>query len=72
MSVLACQWRRISQEEPFVGRCDEVVDELGSAVVAARLVRDLMRLWRSPAAVAALNPDSSRAAPLVTHTDGHA
>lgn len=43
--VLACQWRRISQEEAFVGRCGEVGDELGSAVVAARLVRDLMRLW---------------------------
>jgi Domain of unknown function (DUF4037) len=42
--VLACQWRRISQEEAFVGRCGEVGDELGSAVVAARLVRDLMRL----------------------------
>jgi hypothetical protein len=42
--VLACQWQRISQEEPFVGRCGEVGDELGSAVVAARLVRDLMRL----------------------------
>jgi hypothetical protein len=42
--VLACQWQRISQEEPFVGRCGEVGDELGSAIVAARLVRDLMRL----------------------------
>ncbi|MEV5604724.1 DUF4037 domain-containing protein [Streptomyces sp. NPDC052299] len=42
--LLACQWRRISQEEAFVGRCGEVGDELGSAVVAARLVRDLMRL----------------------------
>jgi hypothetical protein len=42
--VLACQWKRISQEEAFVGRCGEVGDELGSAVVAARLVRDLMRL----------------------------
>jgi hypothetical protein len=42
--VLASQWRRIEQEEPFVGRCGEVGDELGSAVVAARLVRDLMRL----------------------------
>ncbi|MCP3805591.1 DUF4037 domain-containing protein [Allokutzneria sp. A3M-2-11 16] len=42
--ALACQWQRISQEEPFVGRCAEVGDELGSAVVAARLVRDLMRL----------------------------
>ncbi|MEV6900081.1 DUF4037 domain-containing protein [Amycolatopsis sp. NPDC051372] len=42
--VLAGQWRRIAQEEPFVGRCGEVGDELGSAVVAARLVRGLMRL----------------------------
>ncbi|WP_345407354.1 DUF4037 domain-containing protein [Nonomuraea salmonea] len=31
--VLACQWRRIAQEEPFPGRCGEVGDELGSAVV---------------------------------------
>ncbi|MEU4525993.1 DUF4037 domain-containing protein [Amycolatopsis sp. NPDC024027] len=42
--LLACQWQRISQEEAFVGRCGEVGDELGSAVVAARLVRDLLRL----------------------------
>lgn len=42
--VLACQWQRIGQEEPFVGRCGEVGDEVGSAIVAARLVRDLMRL----------------------------
>ncbi|MBR8742791.1 DUF4037 domain-containing protein [Nocardiopsis sp. MG754419] len=42
--VLACQWRRIAQEEPFVGRCAEVGDHLGERVVTARLVRDLMRL----------------------------
>ncbi|MFD4024716.1 DUF4037 domain-containing protein [Streptomyces sp. NPDC058576] len=42
--LLACQWQRISQEEAFVGRCAEVGDDLGSAVVAGRLVRDLMRL----------------------------
>ncbi|MEU3225416.1 DUF4037 domain-containing protein [Streptomyces sp. NPDC006976] len=42
--VLACQWQRISQEEAFVGRCAETGDALGSAVVTARLVRDLMRL----------------------------
>lgn len=42
--VLACQWMRLSQEEAFVGRSGEVGDELGSAVVAARQVRDLMRL----------------------------
>ena len=42
--LLACQWRRIDQEEPFVGRTSEVGDELGSRVIAARLVRDVMRL----------------------------
>lgn len=42
--VLACQWQRIGQEEAFPGRCAEAGDELGSAVVTARLVRDLMRL----------------------------
>jgi hypothetical protein len=42
--VLACQWSLIAEEEAFVGRCGEVGDELGSAVVAARQVRNLMRL----------------------------
>jgi hypothetical protein len=42
--VLACQWRRVAQEEAFVGRTGEVGDELASAVVTARLVRDLVRL----------------------------
>ncbi|QUQ67334.1 DUF4037 domain-containing protein [Kutzneria sp. CA-103260] len=42
--LLACQWKRLSQEEAFVGRTREVGDELGSAVLAARLVRDVMRL----------------------------
>ncbi|MDT0268495.1 DUF4037 domain-containing protein [Streptomyces sp. DSM 44915] len=42
--LLACQWQRISQEEAFVGRCAEVGDDLGSALVAGRLTRDLMRL----------------------------
>jgi hypothetical protein len=43
-AMLAAQWQRISQEEAFVGRCGEVGDEIGSAVVAARLVREMMRL----------------------------
>ena len=42
--LLAAQWRRIGQEEAFVGRTAEAGDELGSRVVAARLVRDAMRL----------------------------
>ena len=42
--VMACQWQRLSQEEPFPGRCAESGDELGSMVLTARLARDLMRL----------------------------
>ncbi|MCU0522790.1 MAG: DUF4037 domain-containing protein [Anaerolineae bacterium] len=42
--LLAAQWRRIAQEEAFVGRCAQVGDELGSRLVAARLVRDLIHL----------------------------
>jgi hypothetical protein len=42
--LLACQWMRIGEEEAFVGRAAEAGDELGSRVVAARLVREVMRL----------------------------
>jgi hypothetical protein len=42
--LLACQWQRIGQEEAFVGRTAEIGDELGSRLVAGRLVRDLVRL----------------------------
>ena len=42
--LLACQWRRIAQEEPFMARCGHVGDELGSRLVAARLVNEVMRL----------------------------
>jgi hypothetical protein len=42
--LMACQWQRISQQEPFVGRTGEVGDDLGSRLVAETLVRDLMRL----------------------------
>jgi hypothetical protein len=41
---LACQWRRIAEEQAFVGRTGLVGDELGSRVIAARLARDVMRL----------------------------
>jgi hypothetical protein len=42
--LLAVQWRCISQEEHLMGRCGQVGDDLGSRLVAARLVRDLVRL----------------------------
>lgn len=41
---LACQWRRIAEEQAFVGRAGQVGDDLGSRVVAARLVRDVMHM----------------------------
>ena len=42
--LLAAQWARISQQEPFVGRTGEVGDELGSVLIASNLVKDVMRL----------------------------
>jgi hypothetical protein len=42
--LLACQWVRLDQEEPFAARCGDVGDELGSRIVAARQVMELMRL----------------------------
>jgi hypothetical protein len=42
--LLAAQWAKISEEEAFVGRAGEVGDELGSGIVAARIVREIIRL----------------------------
>lgn len=42
--LLAAQWSKISQEEAFVGRTGEIGDELGSRIVAARIVREIMKL----------------------------
>jgi hypothetical protein len=42
--LLAAGWRRISQEEPLMARAGYVGDELGSAIMASRLVRDVMSL----------------------------
>jgi hypothetical protein len=42
--LLAAQWKRIAEEEAFMARCGDVGDELGSTVIAARLVRDIMQL----------------------------
>ncbi len=43
--VLAAGWARIGQEEHLMGRAGVVGDEVGSALIGARLVRDVMRLW---------------------------
>lgn len=42
--MLAAQWARIGQEEAFVGRTGDVGDELGSRLIAARIVQSLMKL----------------------------
>ena len=42
--LLANQWERIAQEEAFMGRCGQVGDELGSRIIATRLIHDMMRL----------------------------
>ena len=42
--LLAAVWTRIGQEEHLMGRAGMVGDEVGSALIGARLVRDIMRL----------------------------
>ncbi len=42
--LLASQWSRISQIEAFVGRTANVGDELGSKLIEAKLIGELMRL----------------------------
>ncbi len=42
--LLAAGWARIGQEEHLMGRAGLVGDELGSALMGSRLVRDVMRL----------------------------
>ncbi|HKQ74527.1 MAG TPA: DUF4037 domain-containing protein [Blastocatellia bacterium] len=42
--LMACGWNRIGEEEHLMGRAGMVGDDLGSALISSRLVRDLMRL----------------------------
>ena len=42
--LLACGWARIGQEEHLMGRAGFIGDEIGSALIGSRLVRDVMRL----------------------------
>lgn len=44
LHVLAADWTRIAQELPFVGRTGQRGDDLGSRLIAARLVTALVRL----------------------------
>jgi hypothetical protein len=43
--LLAAGWTRIGQDEHLMGRAGMRGDEVGSAIIGARLVRDIMRLW---------------------------
>jgi hypothetical protein len=42
--LMAAGWTRIGQEEHLMGRAGHAGDEIGSALIGARLVRDVMRL----------------------------
>ena len=42
--LLAGQWTRIAQEDVFVSRTGDVGDDLGSRILAARQVQNIMRL----------------------------
>ena len=42
--MLAAQWEKLSEQEAFVGRCGYAGDELGSILIAARQVKNLMKL----------------------------
>src|SRR5690606_15295966 len=44
LHVLAADWVRVEQELPFVGRTGQRGDDLGSRLIAARLVATLVRL----------------------------
>lgn len=42
--MMASQWQKIAEEEAFVARTAAVGDELGSMILAARIVKELMDL----------------------------
>jgi hypothetical protein len=42
--IMSSVWARIGQEEHLMGRAGFVEDEIGSAIIGSRLVRDIMRL----------------------------
>ena len=44
LHLIAAEWRKISQENSFIGRAGDVGDEIGSALIANRLSESCMRL----------------------------
>jgi len=41
---LAALWRRVADEQAFVGRAGHAEDDMGSRIIVARLARDVMRM----------------------------
>jgi hypothetical protein len=83
--VMAGHWRRIAQLEHLLGRTGSGGDELGSRVIAAWLVRDLMRIallqerryppywkWLGAAYAQLDRPEASALARALTADDWHA
>lgn len=48
-ALMAAQWQRLAQVEPFIGRAGETGDEVGSQMIAVSMLRDVMRLvlWQN-------------------------
>jgi hypothetical protein len=42
--VMASEWMKISQEQPFLGRTGDIGDDIGSRLLVARIVHTIMRL----------------------------
>ena len=42
--VMACQWHSLQQDESYIGRTAELGDDLGSRLIAARIVHNAVRL----------------------------
>ena len=42
--LLSGQWGRISQESPFMARCGDVGDEIGSRLIATRMIDEMVKL----------------------------
>ena len=42
--MLAAQWQKVFEEQAFIGRCGQVGDEIGAAVIAARQIDNLIKL----------------------------
>ena len=40
--LMACEWNKINAEEAFVGRCGDVNDDIGSCLIASRIIQSIM------------------------------